>query len=947
MWVGEGNAWLTELSESTVASGVDGLVSVKTYRDQPLLPEERLMLEKAEYYGADYVLFEGPRNERPQVAQAFVYVSDGPGDPAAFAELHKRLWSWGGVPLLYRKTPGKIDLFRCAAKADFNQKTGPPKYKPYKTLEIAASIASDPWWDASRLRNGTLWDDPAICKGLLSSDRSAHRHLVRNIEALSKAVDEQAILSKPLRRRMLILSLLTAYLDERDALGDGFFGQFVDGATKFAHVLANGSALIDMLGKLEERFNGHVFELDVAQRDELRGCTELGQFAGLIEGLHDADGQGSFWRLYSFKDLPVELISNIYQLFVENKSYAVYTPPSLVRLMLEEALSWDRLDRLMATDQVICDPACGSAVFLVEAYKRLVLHWRSRNEWQRPKTADLKALLQRVHGVDLEDGAIKLAAFSLCLALCEALEPEHIRKSVKLFPVLEGETLHSGCFFEALKEQKLTRPVGVLVGNPPFTSKLNSKAAEQTAGEFETELGTKLPDNQMAYLFLHKGMDLLSEGGVLSMIQPAGFLYNFGSAQFRSDFFKRWDVREILDFVSVRGMFAKDTKIVVVVAEAKSSPEDRKVLHAVFRRSGRAEAEQGFEIDYYDMHWLPRSAHWEDLKLWRSGLLGGSRVASLLGRLAAFPTLGKFSKARNWNAGEGFIPASGNDADAPDYLLGKPLLPTDGLGANGIVGSLQTVGYEAFESPRSERRFTAPLLLVKEHMDLHHARIDDGYLTYKNEIVGFAAPVADAGLIKRVENWISDESIPLRAFVAGSSIRLFNIKATAIGLADIMTLPFPEDGKLDLSESEMIVAKDIVEFGRDLVRLGEKSKALMNPGQPALEAFNDTFLTPINGIYTENPLIAHPHQFWPGIICQPYSFGPATVDWSDTQLLTNKLDGLLRERQGSSLSVTRIARIYDGDMLYLIKPDRLRFWLRSIALRDADEVLADLRAQGY
>ena len=36
-----------------------------------------------------------------------------------FAELHQRLWSWGGVPLLYRKTLGLVQLFRCAHKPDF------------------------------------------------------------------------------------------------------------------------------------------------------------------------------------------------------------------------------------------------------------------------------------------------------------------------------------------------------------------------------------------------------------------------------------------------------------------------------------------------------------------------------------------------------------------------------------------------------------------------------------------------------------------------------------------------------------------------------------------------------------------------------------------------------------------------------------------------------------
>ncbi len=51
--------------------------------------------------------------------------------------------------------------------------------------------------------------------------------------------------------------------------------------------------------------------------------------------------------------------------------------------MLEESLSWERLDRLRERSEIILDPSCGSGVFLVEAYKRLVLHWRSRNQWQK------------------------------------------------------------------------------------------------------------------------------------------------------------------------------------------------------------------------------------------------------------------------------------------------------------------------------------------------------------------------------------------------------------------------------------------------------------------------------------------------------------------------------------------------------------------------------------
>jgi hypothetical protein len=83
------------------------------------------------------------------------------------------------------------------------------------------------------------------------------------------------------------------------------------------------------------------------------------------------------------------------------------------------------------------------------------------------------------------------------------------------------------------------------------------------------------------------------------------------------------------------------------------------------------------------------------------------------------------------------------------------------------------------------------------------------------------------------------------------------------------------------------------------------------------------------------------------VICQPFAFGNGEVDWSGSEDLRGKLDGLLRQQSGSTLAITRIARIYDGHFIFLLKPDRLRYWLRSIALRDGDDALTDLRIQGF
>ncbi|MBM4031390.1 MAG: SAM-dependent methyltransferase [Planctomycetes bacterium] len=917
-------------------------------------------MEKAEEYGATAVFFEAGRDGRPPIAQAFVYVSDGPVKDPDFALRHKRLWSWGGVPLVYRVTPGLAQLFRCAHKPDFESK-GEIVFKPFKRLRLLAQIASDPWWDAERLRNGTLWDDPKVCKKLLSGRLAAQKTLIAEVKRLYEEISRQRVLPAHLRRKLLVLSLLIAYLEERRVLDDAYFDQFLDGASKFFEVLADGPALVNLLDDLEERFNGRVFALSKEDRETLRGSRQLSLFARLVEGKQEPGGQRTLWERYSFADLPIELISHIYQLFVTDASQAVYTPPFLVRLMLGEVLSWDRLDRLQEswdrpdrpqeTGQVILDPCCGSGVFLVEAYKRLVLHWRHRHGWVRPDIFTLRNLLDRVRGMDIEEGAVELAAFSLCLALCDALKPDEIRKSVKLFPELQGKTIRSGCFFKAREDGTVPQIVGVVIGNPPFTSSLGTEGAKRAYDRYQEEHG-ELPDKQLSYLFLHESMEALAAGGVLSMLQQYGFLYNQQSLGFRRRFIERWDVREILDFISVRGLFHKggaDTKVVVVVAEASQPPPDRQILHATFRRSGRADAEQGFDIDYYDLHWLPRQLALTDDGVWRSDLLGGGRVLDFVKRLKKLTTLGEYAANQGWpTPGEGFFEGASGVSRPADHIIGKPLLPSEAIGEDGIDPSAITIApHKPIERPRSERRFTPPMLLVREHFDLHHGVWTKGYLTYRNKVVGICGEPSETPLVLDIGAWLRRERTALRAFVAATSVRLFTQKATSVSQVDVLSLPYPESRSLALSPHEQILVADIVDYYRDLIRLGEDSPAMREPGISALSAFNEVYLRQVNAVYRKNRLRALEAQTWPGVVCQPFVFGKGKVDWSGAEELRGKLDALLREKRGGGLTVTRIARIYDGAFIFLLKPNRLRYWLRSIALRDADETMADLWDQGF
>lgn len=76
---------------------------------------------------------------------------------------------------------------------------------------------------------------------------------------------------------------------------------------------------------------------------------------------------------YDFKIIPIELISNIYEAFLQDNNSkknqkAIYTPLFLVDYMLNNTL-----DKKLKNNTAckILDPSCGSGVFLVESLRRI------------------------------------------------------------------------------------------------------------------------------------------------------------------------------------------------------------------------------------------------------------------------------------------------------------------------------------------------------------------------------------------------------------------------------------------------------------------------------------------------------------------------------------------------------------------------------------------------
>src|SRR5262249_2176436 len=203
--------------------------------------------------------------------------------------------------------------------------------------------------------------------------------------------------------------------------------------------------------------------------------------------LGNAEGQ-LFFFAYRFDIIPIELISSIYEEFYSVESGkkpadgSYYTPSALVEFVLSHVLTKDVLNRKPR----VMDPACGSGIFLVESFRRIVRH-RVSQLGRRLRPDELRKILrEQIAGIDINPEAVRVAAFSLYLALLHYQEPHDIlykrlpsltyRLREDRDPALHYDILVPSDAFhveEVIQEESIrtrfsTGSVEVVVGNPPW-----------------------------------------------------------------------------------------------------------------------------------------------------------------------------------------------------------------------------------------------------------------------------------------------------------------------------------------------------------------------------------------------------------------------------------------------------------------------------------------------
>lgn len=918
-----------------------------------LTGKEIFSLEQAKKFEADAVYFRRFDDGRTPIAQIYIYDNTKNSyKEIDYARIHRNLWSSCIVPMFIVICKSNVLIYD--SRKPVSIIGDDIATSPMKNLEYAGDAIKQ--FSAKLFDNGTFWELKDNNNHFLSST-SAYQDLIDGLKKIRSKFIVESGLPTGVAHKLLVLSILVKYLEERGDEGGSMFAKtFLKKnfqAEDFCDVLRKGK-VIELFEKLGSQFNGKIFEWENAEEVKKIEGTDLSGLANYLDGNLRND-QYVLWRLYSFKYLPIELISSVYEEFLgKEKKDVVYTPDFLVNLLVDECMPID-----VPQDKFkVIDVSCGSGIFLVKVYKRLVEWWRYQ-QYQKNKqlqNVDIEILKEILHdnifGIDIEKDATRLTVFSLALALCDMLSPKEIWTKLK-FDDLTKKNIHAIDFFKYLSTAQENQ-FDLVIGNPPFVE-FNTKEFNKIFSQNNLSIECKIPQNQIALLFLDKAMRLVKKNKLLCLILPSGPLLYNDTLEFRNYFFKKNNVIQLLDFTNLSSiMFGKANVATCALFAENKEPDSKDISHITVRRTKAVKERIIFELDHYDFHKVTKEEAIENKFIWKSNLIGGGRIINLINRLSSLRTFGQYLKEKNslnnWKISEGF--SVGNKSKKADFITGKRTVRMKDFDVDGIHKT-EIETEPLFEAIREKNKeiFKAPHLLIKEVVSKSKipAVFLDYDLTFTNRVVGIHAPKKDIEELKRIYQ-ILDYNSELNTFYAAATSNQYLIgKASALLKKDIDNLPFPENmNKIKYSFSEKILINDVIDYMIDFLNKGHNSKISSTLVKEShLSSFASVYCKAINSIYQEGD---KKFQLY-SIIDRP-TFTGTIFHYTHKQISEPKIDNSLKgeefinqlivNRTGENLRIMRVLKIYEKDKIYIIKPKNLRYWLKSIALKDADETFDEI-----
>ncbi|MCB6099221.1 HsdM family class I SAM-dependent methyltransferase [Flavobacterium psychrophilum] len=943
------------------------------------------------------------------------------------AEIQKASWNFQKVLFLYVYTKTEIRIYNCSEKPfGYEENIQENEFtNKLKELELYSCKETDNdklkklniLFSRIAIDTGFIWSsiEAKEIKDKINLQNRVDKFLIQSLINVSRELEEQGLTDKNLIHKLVMRSLFLLYLEDRGATKKEFYGEFSLKAESYLDLLKQGEVnhVYSLFEKLAEDFNGSLFnieenEINLVTREHLdliRQCFTSGYTKSNQIKLF------SYWRLFNFSIIRIELLSEIYENFLseldkkaKKNTGTFYTPPSLVELILNEKLPV----RNNETDYKVktLDPSCGSGIFLVQSFKRLVKRYENKHN---SKLNDFNILIDilksNIFGIELDGKSIKVAAFSLYLALLDNLDPktDWWNGTIK-FPYLindnddeslkeQGNNLFKRDTISDLSEIKKLQNFDLIVGNPPFGTK---KLLPTITAYCEKENFAK----EMVLPFLHKAT-LLAPKGKIALIFNTKVLTNTGGTyqNFRKWLFNKKYVEKIYNFSILRKapkfsggqLFGSAVGPISIVFYQNETPENSKdtITYYAPKTYIKNDVLEGIVIDSSDEKHLPRiECKKPNSKIWKIAMWGSFFDFELIEKLEKkHNTLENYfeTNKNEWLKGSGL-----HSPDKKQIEKNKFFLPSEVINTR-LINKYYTSRSALVENskiyrPTNELLYKSPFLIIKEgqkekefcssviNFDCYHMsysvvnnniQILKVLSAYINSVFSnYYLSLSSASWGIERERVQSNEMLELPAII--EKLELKSVEKLSSKIDEIISIKKSNELNhntthiekqidqiiyndiLKLTEDEQIVIQDTLNYSLDLFEKQEKSKAVLPVND--IDVYTKRITKELNDWLDDDDLKISATHYKIDRNCPLYlvklSFGNQLkeIEISKENIYSElkTLDKKLWSKDAQSIYFRKKLNYFDGDDIYIIKPNQRRFWSQTVAMEDSKSLLVEI-----
>jgi hypothetical protein len=969
------------------------------------------------------ILAANPGGTDTEAPIAIVCEFPRPVSAETIRETYRLAWSFSRARSLITVEPNLLRVWSCCVDPKDPRSDDPITVATSASLsEQAADVLQ--WVE---LVSGQFFQD--------NSDRfkksgSADQMLLSNLKEVRRQLYEAGLHDYATIHDLLARIIFIQFLfQKRDSEGNPALNErilqslYTDGVLskiyrELPELLENFEDTYQLFRWLNVKFNGDLFpgkgereeereaewqaEINKVRTEDNRYLNILAQF---VQGdLEMRSGQLSLWKYYSFDVIPLDFISSIYEEFVSKKpgKGVHYTPEHVVDFVLDGVLPWSGED----WDLKILDPCCGSGIFLVKAFQRLIYRWeRVHNQKINPET--LRYLLENnLFGIDVDKEAIRVASFSFYLTMLDSIDPLNYWENAR-FPVLRNRRLIPADFFEENREGFRTKSnVGtydLVVGNVPWG--VNSIKLSDYAKAWEKRpenIGKwKVPYGNIGLLFLPKAAALTKSDGQVAMMQPAmPMLFNQSSPaqKFRNRLFTEFKIEEIVNLSALRfGLFKDAISPTCIITLRVAPPDDEPLTYICPKPSLTGEDDYRIILEPQDIN----SIYPDEIRLapfvWATLMWGGRRDLSLIIKLTKHENLEKLIEKGLIKTRQGIC--RGDRRREQPEIVNRSILQAAQFPDDTFI----FLDHEKLPINNDSRThskdstdfssFIAPQLIIKKSWQAAINRFQAAIVRANQEL--------DQGIMCS-ESYVNVHASEDKSEILEAACLSYNSKLAVYFLflsngrfasyipevkpKDLLRVPIPQSNLASLTNIENF--DDIDEKIRQSFSFKDSEWALIedtlkyalsdfkgnnsSPGKQATKRDNEADLTEYCKYFLQvikagfgigkqacATIFQAPEGSCLSVRLVAIHFKSSTseeirverIDSRDLLERLKRLNELFIAQENSNeggIFYQRVARIYDSNSfnsvptVYLIKPDRLRYWTRSSALRDADEVSADI-----